>query len=123
MNNQPRETAHSNKDDQAKNDMLDNVLAVETKDKHAVDCFIAGNSLADRSRFLNTAKRLLALNTNALPDNSAAFTPIGLQKSVKQRNEIEKLKIVIAQIKRVAPDICDMCIRKQRSTTVIFAEK
>ena len=106
MNNQPRETAHPNKEDaQAKNDVLDNVLIGEIKDKHIVDCLIAGNLLADRSRFLNTVKQLLALNTNALPDNSAAFTPIGLQKSVNQMNEIEKLKIVIAEEKRVARDI------------------
>ena len=66
--------------------MLDNVLIGEMKNKHAVVCLMTGNSLAECSRFLDTAKRLLALNTNTLPDNSAAFSPTGLQKSVNQMN-------------------------------------
>ena len=79
---------------------------------------MAENLQADRPRFLDTAKRLLALNTNTLPDDSAALSAIGLQKSVNQKNEIEQLKGLIADLRKVVQDIIDMCI-KQKSTSVI----
>ena len=79
---------------------------------------MVGNSQADRSRFLDTAKRLFPLNTNTVPDDSAALSAIGLQKSVNQKNEIEELKGLIADLQKEVQDIRDMCI-KQRSTPVI----
>ena len=79
---------------------------------------MAGNSQADCSRFLDTAKLLLDLNTDTLPDDSAALSAIGLHKSVNQENEIEVLKDLIADLRKEVQDIRDMCI-KQRSTPVI----
>ena len=79
---------------------------------------MVGNSQADRPRFLDTVKWLLALNTNAVPDDSAALSAIGLQKWVHQKNEIEELKGLVADLRKEVQDIRDMCI-KQRSTPVI----
>ena len=87
------------------------------RDKHLVDRLTAGNSQADRYRFLDTEKRLLALNTNTLPDDSAALFAIGLQKSINQKNEIEVSKGIIADLRKEVQYIRDMCI-KQRSTLV-----
>ena len=98
--------------------MLYNVLISGLKDRHLVDRLMAGNSQAVRPRFLNTAKRLLALNINTLQDHSAALSAVGLQKSVNQKNEIEELKGLIADLRKEVQDIRDMCI-KQRSTPVI----
>ena len=81
--NRMREIAYSNKEDaKTKIDVLYNALISELRDKHLIDRLMAGNARADHPRFLDTAKRLLALNTNTLPDNSAAFSTIELQKSV-----------------------------------------
>ena len=105
--------------------MLYNVLISGLRDKHLVDRLMAGNSQADRPRFLETAKQLLALNTNTLPDDSAALSAIGLQESVNKKIEIEELKVLIADLEKEVQDIRDICI-KQRSTPVItcyFAEK
>ena len=77
-----------------------NVLISGLRDKHLVDCLMVGNSQADRPRFLDTAKRLLALNTNTVPNDSAALSAIGLQKSVNQKNEIEELKGLIADLRK-----------------------
>ena len=109
-------------DAQTKNVVLYNVLISGLKDKHLVDRLMARNSQADRPRCLDTAKRLLALNTNTLPDDSAALSAIRLQKSVNQKNEIEELKGLITDLRKEVQDIRDMCI-KQRSTPVTFAEK
>ena len=73
------EIAYPNKEEaQTKNDVLYNVLISGLRDKHLVDSLMASNSQADRPEFLDTAKRLLALNTNTLPDHSAALSAIGL---------------------------------------------
>ena len=80
---------------------------------------MAGNPQADGPGFLDTAKGLLALNTNTLPDHSAALFAIGLQKSVNQKNEIEELKGLIADVPKEVQDIKDMYIKKERSTLVI----
>ena len=106
------------KDAQTKNDMLYNVLISGLRDKHLVDRLVVRNLQADRPRFFDTAKRLLALNTNAVPDDSAALSAIGLQKSVNQKNEIEDLKSLIADLRKEIQDIRDRCII-QRSTPVI----
>ena len=87
------------------------------RDKHLVDRLMAGNLQADRPRFLDIAKRLLDLNTNTLPDDSAALSAIGLQKSVNQKNEIVELKGLIADLRKEVQGIRDMCI-KQRSTPI-----
>ena len=59
------EIAYPDKEDaQTKNDVLYNVLISGLRDKHLVDRLMAGNSRADRPKFLDTAKRLLALNSN-----------------------------------------------------------
>ena len=47
-----------------KNDVLYNVLISGLRDKHLVNRLMAGNSQANRPRFLDSAKRLLALSTN-----------------------------------------------------------
>ena len=86
------------KDAQTKNDVLHNVLISWLRVKHLVGRLMVGNSQADHSRFLDTAKRLLALNTNTIPDDSDALYAIGLQKSVNQKNEIEELKGLIADL-------------------------
>ena len=113
------EIAYPDKEDaQTKNDVLYNVLISGLRDKHLVDRLMARYSQADRPRFLDTAKQLLALSTNTLPDDSAALSAIGLQRSVNQKNEIEELKGLIADLRKEVQDIRDMCI-KQRSTPVI----
>ena len=113
------EIAYPDKEDaQTKNDVLCNVLISGLSDKHLVDRLMVGNWQADRPRFLDTAKRLLALNTNTVPDDSAALSAIGLQKSVNQKNEIEELKGLIADLRKEVQDIRDMCI-KQRSIPAI----
>ena len=116
--------AYPDKEDaQTKNDVWYNVQISGSRDKHLVDRLMVGNSQADRPKFLDTAKRLLALNTNTVPDDSAALFAIGLQKLVNQKNEIEELKGLIADLlRKEVQDIRDMYI-KQRSTPVIFAEK
>ena len=78
--------------------MLYNTLISGLRDKHLVYQLMAGNLQAGRPRFLDTAKQLLALNTNTLPDDSAALSAIGLQKSVNQKNKIAVLKSIIANL-------------------------
>ena len=63
------------------------------------------------------------MNTNTLPDDSAALSVIGPQKSVNKKNEIEELEGLMAELQKKVQDIRDICIEKQRSTPVIFAEK
>ena len=99
------------------------MLISELRDKHLVNRLTAGNAHADRLGFIDVAKRPLALNTNTLPDNSAALSVIGPQKSVNQKNEIEELEYLMAELRIEVQDIRDMYIEKQRYTPVIFAEK
>ena len=117
------EIAYPDKEDaQTKNNVLYNVLISGLRDKHLVDRLIAGNSQDDRPRFLDTAKRLLALNTSTQPDDSATLSAIGLQKSVNQKNEIEVLKGLIADLRKEVQDVRNVCI-KQKCKPAIFAEK
>ena len=88
------------------------------RDKHLVDRLVVRNSQSHYPRFLDPAKRLLALNTNVVPDDSATLSAIGLQKSVNQKNEIEESKGLITDLQKELQDIRNMCI-KQRSTHVI----
>ena len=70
------------------------------RDKHLVDRLMAGSKQIDRPRCLDTVKRLLTSNTNAMRDDSVALSAIGLQKSVNQKNDIKELKGLIADLKK-----------------------
>ena len=63
--------------------------------------------------------------TNTVPGDSAALSAIGLQKSVNQKNEIEELKDLIADLRKEVQDIRDMCTNRDLHllSLDIFAEK
>ena len=84
------------------------MLISELRDKHLVDRLTAGNAHADRVGFIDSAKRLLPLNTNTLPDDSAALSVIGPQKSVNQKNKIEELEGLMAELQKKVQDIRDI---------------
>ena len=88
-----------------KHDVRYNVLIGRLRDKHLVDRLMTVNARADRPRFLDTAKRLLALNTNTLPDDSTPLSAVELQKSVNQKKEIKELKGLIADLRKEVQDI------------------
>ena len=85
------EIAYPNKEDaQPKNGVLYNVLIGGLRDKHLADRLMANNSQADRPRFLDTAKRLLALNTNnVVQDDFAALSAIRLQKCASGNRNLQ----------------------------------
>ena len=79
------------------------------REKYLANRLMVGNLQADHPIFLDTAKRLLALNTNTVPDESAALSAIRLQKSVNQKNEIEELKGSL-QIYKKKYRISEICV-------------